>query len=107
LLVTDAVPYDAQLEWITDQEHLNPRWAEEEFKLREQARAILERLETTGEAVEVILHAPIKIGRIGEDPPPVSGTYNTVRFRLMRIGGNEELLLIEECLRRAYAGVGW
>jgi hypothetical protein len=105
---------DHQRQWIRDLDFLEPHWADDEFRLREQAVNIQQQISDPNNLYA--MHAPVRLlmpGRMTAafvDPhapmSPVSPS-NVVDMEIYRIGGKEELLLIEECLRRAYMGVGW
>lgn len=102
----------AHYDWLHDNECLNPRWAEQEFELRKYAREIQSRLhDEPGGRIDVAISLPDEteiVQTMGGGAYPIKAPrYDTIRFTVTRCGGDEELLLIEECLRRAYNGQGW
>ena len=104
---------DHQWEWLRDLDFLDPRWADTEFRLREEAVSIQEQISGSASyqrSVRLLLPSRITAACAtwaSNAPMPAVSPSAVVNLEIYRIGGKEEVLLIEECLRRAYAGVGW
>jgi hypothetical protein len=103
---------DHQHAWLADLQYLDPYWARQEFDLRKQAVVVQQQLATQGQwqDVRLALHVPQPPGFLSPTasfPAVPTTTFNEISFPVLRVGGDEELLLVEECLRRAYAGMGW
>lgn len=83
------------MDWVTAQEYRSYSWAMDEIDVRRMAFEVQQKLREDG-AVHLAVSS---LNRS-------TGTfrYKTLRFSVMRIGGLEELLLIEECIRRAQHG---
>jgi hypothetical protein len=86
---------EEQFEWVTQQEHRDPYWAHTEADIRRMAVEIQNRLNIRGDTEIVTTSVPTPAAG------PMGVSYRTVRFMITRLGAVEELLLIEEQLRRA------
>lgn len=85
---------DEGLDWAHRQTLRDPRWADTEMTIRRTAMEIQDKLSHEGQI-------DVTIPVIGA--PPGYGSFRMIRVRsqIRRMGGVEELLLIEEQLRRA------
>ena len=86
---------DQQLDWIDSHAHRDPDWARNEMEVRRMAYEMRDQvLKSTGPAIfpfHALDHA--------------TGSFKTVMIRsesICRVGGLEQLLLIEEIIRRMW-----
>lgn len=105
---------DHQHQWVRDLDFLDPHWADAEFRLREQAVSLAEELRTRAHQYDRSLRlvtagnrAPIASFLDPVSPLHMRTQFHEATFEVYPVGGKEEVLLIEECLRRAQSGVGW
>lgn len=104
---------DHQYEWLRDLAFFDPHWADTEFRMREQAVGIVESLTArvygNDRSVRLSTAQPSSAiaSFIGGSAPHVQQHFNEARFEVYPVGGKEEVLLVEECLRRVNMGVGW
>lgn len=101
---------DNQWRWLDDLAFLDGHWAETEFRLREDAVALSERAlhPSMGGAAQIVVPHSFRVPSFvhpGDKMP--EPTFDSVAMEILVVGGKEQVLLIEECLRRAYAGIGW
>lgn len=96
----DVMTPDEGLGWVDAQQHRDPRFADTEMTIRRAAIELQDKL-SQGGTVDMVVHVDV----IGAGPGYSS--FRTVYFRsqIHRCGGVEELLLIEEQLRRAMRDV--
>lgn len=83
------------MEWLVKHEFRDPHWAARELDIRKEAYDIAQRLlEDKGTAVTF---AALKRPTMGG-----LGGYEEITIRPSNVGGVEQVLLIEELLRRAF-----
>ncbi len=89
--------YEEQLNWIDSRMRRNPDWADTEFEIRRSAiRALNDVLFQKG---------PVKLSVLRRDPgSPYMFASVDVLVDPARIGGPEQILLVEEQIRRAMYG---
>jgi hypothetical protein len=92
----DEWSYQEQWDWLDNKQVNDQYWADTESMIRREAVRIQSELRATDRAqiVDTTIIRPSASGDLGR-------TYVRVSFMLARVGGMEELLLIEENLRRA------
>lgn len=90
----DVMTPDEGLDWVEVQMQRDRRWADTEMTIRRRAIEIQDKLSMLGVF-------DVEVAVIG--PSEGYGSFRTIRVQsqIHRIGGVEELLLIEEQLRRA------
>lgn len=84
--------------WCDGQQREDPFWAESEMDLRKKAIEIYEKL--TQEGGQLTVYA-----RLRDAASPTCYRIETLTFFHRRLGGLEELLVIEEQLRRMLRNV--
>ena len=85
---------EEQAQWLDEQQFRDPDWARNEFEVRRLAYEMRGRVLASNGPVTLAFH------RID----PMTGSFKTVtlnRGDIWSVGGSEQLLLIEEIIRRA------
>ena len=85
----------AQINWVDEQNRRDAHWAAHEMEVRRLAFEIQGKLRGGDNNVSVAVSTMRYNG---------TWSYATLHFTLTRLGGLDELLLIEECIRRAKRG---
>lgn len=77
-----------QMDWLDQRQARDPYWSNEEQEIRRQALELAARINEEG---------PLKLATAD----PIRGGWKDITITPMRVGGYEQVLLIEEILRRA------
>lgn len=86
---------EEQYQWIDEQQYRDPDWADTESSIRRMAVDIRNRLLDRGSHEQVSAYV-----RVRDQESPLGMRTERIDFTLQRLGGLEELLLIEEIIRR-------
>ena len=87
---------EQQYDWLRENEMADQRWAQTESEIRRAAVEIQNRLAEKGQT-EIVTYYMLRPSESG----PLGTESVRIAFMLTRLGAMEELLLIEEQLRRA------
>lgn len=88
---------EEQAQWLDEQQFRDPDWARNEYEVRRLAYEMRDRVLASTGPVTLAFHRT----------DPKTGSFRTVtlnRGDIWRIGGAEQLLLIEEIIRRELRG---
>jgi hypothetical protein len=92
------VTRDEQLDWLHARQYKDPQWATREYDIRRQAAEVMDRLYEDDEPgyIKVAVFAP------GDGPFGMNFREVSIyKHDVVRVGGLEGILIVEEMLRRA------